>query len=397
MKFITPNTRLYLAQFLHSLNLTDFYRSLYFLMAKRYVSKIDSRFLEAAWLRRSVINKDFYPLMSDVDMTIVLNHDKLNEFLRTQELKPFLLIRDLQIISNKFFEKWVRTGGYRNRQFSEWKSVGEAPVNLVTSENMDSEVLAFEIGIEHYLLFKQLQVKMKQSILSDSPSANFAIDKLLKEIEKTRLFWNQRDAKIPLLPREEIQIENSIIQFLKRIDLFWGELIENLHSHLKKYDWERSILSRDKLGFVLNMEMEGLPVFLLHDSKYFYQALKERPNFFVTTQNFFKLVKGIGIQEQTLLNDIADSEITRYYYDFNLQRLAHDLIGAIILAPDNYRQLYFCFYNIEMFHNQITGKSIPSWKIIEMTWNEHQKLPCESKDELIDLTLSYLDILISLS
>jgi hypothetical protein len=99
------------------------------------------------------------------------------------------------------------------------------------------------------------------------------------------------------------------------------------------------------------------------------------------------MIKGIGIQEQTLLNQIAKDK--NYYFQFNLQRLANDLIGSVLVDTNNQTQLYYCFKNINDFH------PVPGWKDIDFRW-QNDKIVHRNSQELLALASRFLEVLRSL-
>lgn len=396
MNGFTENARFLFGTYLKKIDTNQTLRKLYLGLGAAYVKSQPTHLLENAWIRRSTVTKDFFPLMSDIDLTIVIKHSELKNFIKRHRLKPIPLIKDVQILSTEFFSDWMETGGFRNRQFSSWKVLLSKQTSLHSPHATTKEFLAFELGYEVYLLYKQLQFFLKRSLHTYENSTSFSLNKLLAEIERTRLYWITGDAKILALERSLIHLPNSINQYLLIMQEYWSELYHNLHPSLQNFSWQESILIHDSFGITLNVEIEGKKVFIIHRAEDFLKALAEKPDYFVLTKDLFMLIKGIGIQEQTLLNELAVQNIKGLYFRFNRQRLAHDLLGAMILAPYNTTQLYFCFLNIQHFYFRITKQQAPHWEKINHYWLQNGDLAFHG-DELEEVCLSYLDLLVGLT
>jgi hypothetical protein len=107
---------------------------------------------------------------------------------------------------------------------------------------------------------------------------------------------------------------------------------------------------------------------------------------FVVTSEFVSLIKGIGIQDQPLLNRLAWQE-SGYYRDFCTQRLAHDLIGSVLLDPENSRQLYFCLKNIDEFLKGFIEYPPTGWSQIS-SWKETEPFPLSREMILSEVYLN---------
>ena len=97
-----------------------------------------------------------------------------------------------------------------------------------------------------------------------------------------------------------------------------------------------------------------------------------------------------------IICSINHNIVTHYYFKFNKQRLAHDLVGSICLTQINATQLYYCFQNIKEFTQKVANLTPPLWEEIDKQWQTQQRFTLNS-DELIDLSTRYLDLLASLS
>jgi hypothetical protein len=119
------------------------------------------------------------------------------------------------------------------------------------------------------------------------------------------------------------------------------------------------------------------------------ETAKELKADFVTTKEFVTLVLGAGVHGQNKLNELAWKE-SGYYRDFCTQRLAHDLLGCLLLNIENNRQLYFCFKNIQDFLLGFRIES-PGWNEIS-TWLDPHPFPLKH-EEILEKSLRNLELL----
>lgn len=383
--------RFFLSKFIKLTHSRELIRSYYLHRAKLFVKNIPELFLKSAWVRRSTVTQDFFPIMSDVDLTLVIKHEYLKDFFLKQRMHPSFPINDVQLIADIFEADWLSTGGFRNRQIRNWLEIVTATKDLQANRPMNREYLAFELGHEIHLLYRQLQKLISQRA---TEATMFSVHKLLKEMERTKLFWSKLDEKILFEDRLKITIPEDIFQHLLLLDQYWHELLLNLHPSLTQFKWSDLILKKAEHGFHLNLQIDGRWVFLVEDPLLFAKAFDLYPGHYVVTPSYITLIKGVGIQEQTYLNELAKADHDGYYFKFNRQRLYHDLLGAITFNPDNCTQLYYCFLNIEMFHHSMRGSFSQYWNDIDTSWINRKKLP---EGNLTDLVLGYLDLLIGLS
>ncbi|MFL5786092.1 MAG: hypothetical protein ACJ76H_15850, partial [Bacteriovoracaceae bacterium] len=89
--------RWFLGGILKSTGLSEPTRRVYFSMARHFVRKLPSDSIDAAWIRRSTANGDFYPLVSDIDLTILVNDQNL-QGIRKKDLRRSGLMQDVQFI-----------------------------------------------------------------------------------------------------------------------------------------------------------------------------------------------------------------------------------------------------------------------------------------------------------
>ena len=59
-----------LGKTLSSLGLSEKVRAFYFRMAENFVARLPGNSVEAAWIRRSAANDDFFPVVSDIDLLL---------------------------------------------------------------------------------------------------------------------------------------------------------------------------------------------------------------------------------------------------------------------------------------------------------------------------------------
>ncbi len=339
MSKIMESFRKYAGKTLSSAGLGPAFRKIYLNEARQFASRREKN-LSGAWIRRSTVTPDFIPLLSDIDLTCLISQEKLEELYRARIFRGNLLVKDIQIVSDQFLGEWLRCGGIRNRQVSSWISLlSKSPVLKEPSEEPD-EIIAFEIAQEAYLLYHQLEPRLS------SPALDLFGTKLVLEFLRLMEFWKTRKTDVLLAPRITFQQKLSPDQALKLIDSFASELKSKLASPMSGFKVEPLMKETVSTGSWLHLKMKGKNVFLLKDVESL-SLTRNRQNTFLITDNLLTLFKGIGVQEQALLNSAAKTN--SYYKSYNAQRLAHDLIGALLLDPDDKVQLYYCFRNIEDF------------------------------------------------
>ncbi len=373
-------------QFLAGKGFSEKIRSLYFGMATRFVNKLPSNMVEAAWIRRSAANEDFFPLVSDIDITILIKDLDFSQMKSGKNLKTSPLMQDIQFLSTRFLNAWMETGGFRNYQIPQWKQIHGIPFQL-NIPSSGTEELAFEIAYEVHLVFKQIAFKILERNFSNEGNSR-DIQKLSLEIFRLKNFWASRDAEWALRNRSSIPFSGSLTDLFIILEDLCRSLIDELEPPLNVYDWKKTIIREDHLGFETAISFKGYPIYVLKDPARILEARNGSAGRFIVTPSYLQMIKGIGVQEQTQLNRLAKDHA--YYRKFSCQRLAHDLIGALILEPENTEQLYFCFYNIAEFHHALTGEFPLKWPEIESNWKKFQNLRLK-RDELEKLSVTYLD------
>ncbi len=361
--------------------LTERVRSFYFGMAENFVQKLPSTLVEAAWIRRSAANEDFVPLVSDIDLTILINDHNFSGIKYGKKLKTSPLLQDIQFVSKRFLGAWMETGGYRNYQIPQWKQIYGMPTSLKIPDS-GIEEMAFELAYEVHLVFKQIAFKIHSGLNSRD------IRKLSLEIFRLKLLWETKDANWALKNRNDIPAPGSLSELFESLENLCSSLIEELEPPLNVYDWKKTIIHEDELGYDTAISFKGLPIFVIKDPARIHDVIRLKKGRFIATPSYLQMIKGIGVQEQSLLNRLAKEH--PYYRKFSCQRLANDLIGALILEPENIEQLYFCFFNIAEFHQAITGVFPTKWPEIETNWKKTRNLPLK-RDELEKLSVTYLD------
>lgn len=370
------------------IGLKELVRRIYIIFAKIFTKCFLGDATQAVWLRRSSINEDFYPLTSDIDLTVLINDKQISKTFKYSSIRGNFIIKDIQFISSRFFKSWIQAGGFRNRQIHQWKQICGESINFKDSIHISSAKLAFELAYEIHLLYKQLVHKMLEN--GTCSGKIFSQNKLLKEIERVRQFWFSRDIKWITKPRTEIPISGLCLQEIKKLNQLCEDLLNNIESPMNNYDWESSIKYTLTDGFILDIQIDGMSVFIPHDFSQFEVLLFKYHDKYVASSSYIKLIKGVGIQEQSHLNTLAKTD--NFYRNFCIQRLAHDLLGAILMEPENLRQLYYCFYNIQEFYKKLTNENLPNWDEIDTYWQKKQELPFNMKG-LLSESQSKLDLL----
>lgn len=295
-------------------------------------------------------------------------------------------MQDIQFLSRRFLGAWTETGGFRNYQLSQWKQIYGKPIQLkVPSSN--TEERAFELAYEVHLVFKQLATKILQPDFGSSTASKDSL-KLSLELNRLKYFWETGDLTWAVKKRSEIPSAGDVPAVYQMVDDLCRSLIEELEPPLNVYNWMKAVTKEDELGYETAISFKGHPIFVLKNPKDILEARKTRNKTFFVTGAYLQMMKGIGVQEQDHLNRVAREH--PYYRKFSCQRLANDLIGALILEPDDIPQLYFCFFNISHFHHAITGKFPDKWPEIEKGWALRKDLPWQG-ETLERVCVTYLD------
>jgi hypothetical protein len=378
--------RYYLGKFFQLSPLSSVIRHFYRSWAQIYSDRLIQHSPNGVWLRRSVTNQDFMPFWSDIDLTIILKKNELLNF----SLNKDLFVHDIQVLSDKHLDSWLRTGGFRNRQIPEWIKL-HGSEKIYTPQIESAQTLAFELAHEFYLLYHQLESKLHQNI-SDKWAMESAY-KLLAELERVHLFWQSKDSRILSLTREQIFPRKNYDsklwpQYLSAIDGYCQSIFQSLCEPLASFDFQPLVKSSGENYSILNLKILGKPVVVCHKADLIPKLIALFPTSFVCSPTFVKMIKGVGVQEQSLLNKLIHDR-SSYYFHFNLQRLANDLLGAFVLNPGGHEQLYYCFKNINDFSMELLGNPVPGWNEGKVTYHSSQ--------ELLELINRYLEVLESLS
>lgn len=362
------------------------FRDLYISVARIYQDQIKDLNICGAWIRRSATTQDFIPAWSDIDLTLLIDDQNLSGI----TLKNNLLVKDLQIIPLRFFKSWCLAGGLRNRQFESWISLRPYSPTLEPSPFLNREIIAFELVHELYLLYFQLERKLHGQ--ADEWS-HISVRKLKAEIARLYYYWDSKDTQWLLKPRAEIPVNDA--DFFQRLDQLLEKLRLSLHPHFQAYNFDPLIEQQMEGKNILNLRIGNQTVMTIPEMTSLTSELKHYPDYFVCSETFLKIIKAVGVQEQTLLNELARNR-TSFYFHYNLQRLATDLVGAYLLYPENHTQLYYCFRNIHEFTMAVAETESPDWHVIERKWTEEGHLPLQTHD-LAGLVKAYLEVLTSLS
>lgn len=339
-------------------------RKCYYLYADSFFLK-NSAFIKKAWLRRSTITQDFVPFMSDLDVTIVIDH---------RQATPLSWpLTDIEIISEDFFVLWLEAGGLRNKSIQQWKPFKTEDKFLVSQE-VSKEVLAFEIAYEFFLLYKQLILKCSQQVAFTDQS----LIKLQLDLLRLKLIWDTQDYSPLYKPRiellKEVKLYSDLNSFITFIDQFISDLLNELPYELQQY----------QLGLI-DFPIEGKQVYCVRENDDFTKAVNSNPHHFIATESMIRLIKGVGILEHTHLNKLTKDK-SSYFYKFNKQRLAQDLLGATLSPHRNDMQIFYCLKNICEFIEFHRGKIPPNW-------NANEKLGFENFTAVKIVLSQYLDAL----
>jgi hypothetical protein len=370
--------------------LLPYFKNLYFLVAQNYLNSLNSHTVKACWIRRSLTGQDFTPLWSDIDITLLVNEKSATQF----TLPSNILVKDIQIVSDEHLSSWINSGGYRNRQITNWIQLSGS-VQILPPPEQSSEILAFELAHESFLLYQQLEEKLHQ------PKSKWLVEgtyKLIAELDRVLHYWVGREERFLFVPREEVLPRNVFIfehisSYLSKYETIWEEIFAALAPELKQFKPEEYFNTHDSEHQILNLSIKGRQVLLVRDVVNVPYFIGQFPNHFVCSTTFLKMIKGVGVQEQSLLNNLAKTG--GYYYQFNLQRLANDLLGTMLLNPTNKQQLFYCLKNINDFYLVLKSISVPGWHQIESNWS-HSEIPKRNSQELLVMCPQFLEVLRSL-
>ena len=363
------------------------FKKMYFLSAKKYVQKLNQLAIQGSWVRRSLTGPDFTPIWSDIDITLVVNEELIDKI----KLPANLLIKDIQIVSDQHLSSWLISGGFRNRQIPSWKQM-QGEIKLMVPPKPTLEFIAFELAHEYYLLYQQLEKKLKQiDYLKWQTEATY---KLIAEMERILLYWQEQDDGLLFLSREEIFPRHQfhpkrIGNHIEKYDQNWKSILKELALPLQKFPFEEYLITETTDYQILNFAIQGQQVLVAKVITQIPFLKTVFPEKFVCSESFVRMVKGVGVQEQTLLNQIAKGK--NYYYQFNLQRLANDL-ASTALAPIDQSRHYYCYKNINEFHLALFNKSVPEWEEIQQRWEADGNVN-QNSQELLLITSRFLEVL----
>jgi hypothetical protein len=268
----------------------------------------------------------------------------------------------------------------------------QASIALNAPPAQERELIAFELAQEIYLLYQQLEKKLTQTgFLKWQHEATY---KLIAEMERLLQFWQEQDDGLLFLSREEIFPHqhfnpSQMGMYLERYDQNWQSIFKVLARTLQTFPIEEFLKTETEQYKILNFSIQDQQVLIAKVITQIPFLKTAFPDKFVCSETFVRMVKGVGVQEQTLLNKIASAN--NYYYQFNLQRLANDLASAALAQLDQSR-LYYCFKNINEFHLALLNESVPGWDGIELIW-QNEGIVNQNSQELALITSSFLEVL----
>ena len=362
-------------------------KKLYFFILKKFLMKLNLSAIKGTWVRRSLTGRDFTPLWSDIDITLVVNEDLIGLI----RLPKNLLVKDIQIVSDQHLNSWLTSGGFRNRQIPNWIKM-QGSIDLLSPPALTNEFIAFELAQEIYVLYQQLENKLKQTeFLQWQYESTY---KLIAEMERLLRYWQERDDRLLFLSREDVFPRQQFMpaqigEYLERFDQNWQSIFKELALPLQGFPFKQYLNRETEEYQILNFSIQDRQVLVAKEINRIPFLKTVFPEKFVCSETFVCLVKGVGVQEQTLLNTIAHDK--NYYYQFNLQRLANDLVSAA-LAPTDQSRLYYCFKNINEFHLVLFNESVPGWDDIELVW-QNEGIVNQSSQELTLITSRFLEVL----
>lgn len=371
-----------------SLGFSERLRVIYLSLAKGFVERLPSELVEAAWVRRSAANEDFLPVVSDIDVTILIDDRNLRALATGAPLPRPRLIQDIQFVSKRFLRAFEETGGFRNYQSPQWRQIFGIPMKLGFPHS-GKEERAFEVAYEVHLIYKQIAAKIAAPRFNSRATAR-DLEKLGRELNRLRLFWETGENLWAVRPRDQIPSPGTLAEVLLLLEQFCRSLIQELEPPLNVYDWRTTVTQETELFFETAISFKGQQICVLRDPTKILEARRKKDSVFFASASYLQMIKGIGVQEQDQLNRLARDNA--YYRRFSAQRLAHDLIGALILEPEDLENLYYCFFNIARFIEALTGECPTKWAEIESVWDSQRKIPW-AQEELLGVSTSYLDLL----
>lgn len=372
--------RFFLAQLAVKLGLTQSLREIYLscarIIADRYLS-----FADDVFIRRSVRTHDFIPFLSDIDLTIFVSIDKA-KYLSSIPKIPLV---DLQIVGSEYKDEFLRYGGFRNFQASSWLSLRSNTSPQIPALPHNREDLSFQISHELYFLYQQLyRFYQKPS----SHYLDFSKEKILAEILRLHHYWIRNEQSILYAQRSSF-LNKKMLRFQEIFDFiqsFSAQLLSSIHLSLPHFGISPLIKHSEHELHHLYLHINSLPVIISDE----YQASVELKDYFYCPSALLVLLKTIGVQEQTQVNELA--RVESYYYHYCHQRLLTDLYGSF-LSSDSV-SVYYCLDNINQFFSQVLGyelkKFIPVKEIFLQTqsldWNQLSRLRIEALASLTELS-----------
>lgn len=386
--FLKNKLRHFLGQFVTKIGATEKMKSAYLYYAFSVIAQFPAHSISNVWIRRSYLTSDFTPFWSDIDLTVLINSSGLKKLIESPPRDHYPLI-DIQYLHEDFFENWKNTIGIRGKICSEWKSIYGSTNLLLPHQEVDKNFLALEVAYELYLLYQQLELLLfKDDIFSLK-----AKTKLQKDLYALREFWITKDRSWLLKRRSDIEMSTDLFEFLNDYNKFIQDIILALPDDFERYDMSPLKDEKTKWGETLFLKINNKKVHAINN----YSDLKKNPDtsFFFATLPFIQLIKTVGIQEQEQLNRYVSKSGNTLFFEFCIQRLAHDLLGAVLTTKRSETTIYFALKNINDFSIQIQNTGAPFWENISQRYNHQQSISSNSK-ELADITQAQLDLLLAL-
>ncbi len=374
------------------LGLVNFFREFQLLLARAWVlTKKEA--LRSAWARRSIVTQDYIPFWSDVDISAVIEDRPIASSLYRQSLLNRLMVSDTQYICSSFYQEWMKTGGLRNRQCKNWLALKKNQHELPFLFDKGRDLIAFEVAHEGFLLYRQFMQKLATYSCSANPFDLYSLIKLAKDLTRLRTFWETQDESVLYRERASFSIQNDWEKFIHSLDSFWEDLAQSVHPLFMTYSEEIYVSIVSEEGSLLDFEFDGRKVFMLHTDfrGELFSLLKK--GYFPARSTFVRLMKGVGVHEQTFINQLA-REYHPYYYPYCLQRLANDLVNSALEAPQDHGRLFYCYFNIKEFLYAF-DVVYPGWDEVQSRW-ETRQLAYDSDHSLPQLVELNLHLLLKL-
>jgi hypothetical protein len=356
------NIRFYLAYYL---GLKPIVREIHIFFAKFFIYFLPVDAIHSVYLRRSILNDDFVPFLSDMDMTLVLNPLKYNDLVLLKKRigrlkKVFFLIKDIEYISIQTFSQWQECGGVRSYQYPRWQCIkgNKLPDILKGKKSMSHHAFDLFYELMHlYIQFEKIAARK-----SYNQFCHYQLAKFQFELTSLISFWSTKntdalDQRRKIWPlNKNINAESMIKDFYLKIDYLADQLFEVLEISFKSINVSDFVLRNEDGVCYTNKEFNSkLAVFSAHKAYISFTS-----SIFLIPKSLFGGVIACGFYQHDFL--IKTAKVDSYYRNYLYQRCYNDLLGAIFNG--NPQTVLYTLINLYNYLNLFTDHLV---SIDEMT------------------------------